>query len=306
MATIIDDENVNFAWTGTSCHSSTKDGDYCVIAWDGTDISVYGARRKNHVGSFDSPSRWQKRPHGLYGVSVDNGDIQYFSGYSLAGEFQATLFATNGLEQGTHHLKISNENARNSQEYPDYIWLDIDSVAVTGNLVSGSSVSVSDSPSSSAVSSSSSSGSASPSESSTSISSSAASSGSSSSETAGSSSSQSDNVVSGQYSTSGSMNIISTATDGPTSTESTVPTVTRPSTSSPDPSATSEDAANKDTHKTTTLAVSVSVIVVSGLVVLSIVGWWYWRRRKRRQQDGFDEDMRAPGGRASVLSHATS
>ncbi|OCF43772.1 hypothetical protein I317_02376 [Kwoniella heveanensis CBS 569] len=238
MATIIDDENVNFAWIGTSCHSSTKDGDYCIVAWEGTDISVYGARRKNH---------------GLYGVSVDNGDIQYFSGYALTGEFQATLFATNGLEQGKHHLKISNENARNIEQYPDYIWLDIDSVAVTGNLISGSSVQVDDAPasSSSAVSSSTATSSAVSGVSSTASNSFSSASGSSSSASGDPSSSTEPDVVSGQYSTSGTVNIISTATDDPMTTESTGPTLTRPSASNSvnTSESASSDGGNGDNHK---------------------------------------------------------
>ncbi|OCF33160.1 hypothetical protein I316_05205 [Kwoniella heveanensis BCC8398] len=215
MATIIDDENVNFAWIGTSCHSSTKDG--------------------------------------LYGVSVDNGDIQYFSGYALTGEFQATLFATNGLEQGTHHLKISNENARNIEQYPDYIWLDIDSVAVTGNLISGSSVQVDDAPaSSSAVSSSTAPSSAVSGGSSTASDSFSSASGSSSSASGDpSTSTEPDVVVSGQYSTSGTVNIISTATDDPISTESAGPTLTRPSASNSvnTSESASSDGGNTDNHK---------------------------------------------------------
>lgn len=71
---------------------------------------------------------------GLYGVVIDGGEIQYFSGFSQDGQFQATLFATNGLQDGSHTLKISNENERNQDQYPDYDWLDIDSVAVSGTL----------------------------------------------------------------------------------------------------------------------------------------------------------------------------
>ncbi|WVF66289.1 hypothetical protein IAT40_001029 [Kwoniella sp. CBS 6097] len=284
MATIIDDENLNFAWIGTSW-STIHDAIHRPKM--GTTVLSHGKVRIYQFMALD----------GLYGVAVDNGDTQYFSGYSLNGEFQATLFATNGLEQGTHHLKITNENARNTEEYPDYIWLDIDSVAVTGNLISGSSVSVDDSSASASASASASSSSAVSSSlavtATTETSSTSTSASSSSSSSIESSITRSEDVVSGQYSTSGTVNIISTATDDLNSAESSSSqTPTRPSSSSTADSSAADDGGNKDNHKTTTLAVSISVIVVSGLVVLSIAGWWYWRRRKRRQQDDFDEDMR--------------
>lgn len=65
---------------------------------------------------------------------MDSGDTQYYSGYSEKSTFQQVLYATSGLEEGDHILKVSNENARNTDEYPNYIWLDVDYVAVTGSL----------------------------------------------------------------------------------------------------------------------------------------------------------------------------
>lgn len=70
MSTSIDDTNANFGWFGTTWstnhtvdpmadeyydgtfHSSTNNGDYAIIAWHGTDITLYGARRNNHVRFF--------------------------------------------------------------------------------------------------------------------------------------------------------------------------------------------------------------------------------------------------------------
>lgn len=65
---------------------------------------------------------------------MDSGDTQYYSGYSEKSTFQQVLYATNGLEEGDHTLKVSNENARNTDEYPNYIWLDVDYAAITGSL----------------------------------------------------------------------------------------------------------------------------------------------------------------------------
>ncbi|KIR97422.1 hypothetical protein L804_05106 [Cryptococcus deuterogattii 2001/935-1] len=138
MVTPIDDTNANYGWFGTTWSTNhTIDpltyeyydgGDYAIIAWHGTDIALYGARR-NKIAS-----------HGIYGISVDSGDIQYYSGYSEKSTFQQVLYATSGLEEGDHTLKVSNENARNTDEYPNYIWLDVDYVAVTGSLTNAASI----------------------------------------------------------------------------------------------------------------------------------------------------------------------
>jgi hypothetical protein len=72
---------------------------------------------------------------GIYSVSVDSADPEYFSGFATGdGQFQAVLFATNGLASGDHTLKIANENSRNIEQYPKYIYLDIDYFALTGEL----------------------------------------------------------------------------------------------------------------------------------------------------------------------------
>jgi len=71
---------------------------------------------------------------GIYGVSVDNGPIQYYSGFSSTDQFQQALYATSGLSDGDHQIKISNDNARNVRQFPNYVWFDVDHVAVMGSL----------------------------------------------------------------------------------------------------------------------------------------------------------------------------
>ncbi|WRT63487.1 uncharacterized protein IL334_000392 [Kwoniella shivajii] len=228
MATIVDDSNWNLVWSGTS--------------W-----------RTEHS---DDPSTGRYFNSGLYGVTVDNGNIQYFSGYSEEGQFQATLFATSGLKDGSHTLKISNENERNQDQYPDYMWLDIDSVAVSGTLINA--------------------GNSSDSTSST-ISSSSSLPGSSSTQ---SESAESSDVVSGQYSaTISSVAITSTASDTPT-----VTSVTSSRSSSLTDESTAVGGERNDTdRRTITLAISIPVIVISSLVILIFLGLWYKTRRKRKQ-----------------------
>nr|XP_019006331.1 uncharacterized protein I203_01656 [Kwoniella mangroviensis CBS 8507]OCF69792.1 hypothetical protein I203_01656 [Kwoniella mangroviensis CBS 8507] len=275
MATIVDDSNSNLFWSGSSWKTEHSDdpltgkyfnsGEYCIVAWEGADIYVYGARRKKsllyHIVICDTDSSFG--PKGLYGVVIDGGDIQYFSGFSQDGQFQATLFATNGLQDGSHTLKISNENERNQDQYPDYVWLDIDSVAVSGTLINADTSASSSSTASSSVTSSSSSG----------------------------NSSESTDISSGQYSeTVSSATIISTASETLiSSSQSRLPPTEGPVASpSADPSATAENSEQSNDRKTITLAISIPVIVISSIVIFVFVGLYFYRRRKRRYERQYD------------------
>ena len=72
---------------------------------------------------------------GIYSVSIDSGEPEFFSGFASGdGQFQAVLFATTGLSDAEHTLKIANENSRNIEQYPKYIYLDVDYFALTGEL----------------------------------------------------------------------------------------------------------------------------------------------------------------------------
>jgi hypothetical protein len=69
---------------------------------------------------------------GIYGISVDDASPSYFSGFASPDEFQQVLYSTSGLSQGDHHIVISNANSQNTAQYPNYIYVDVDFVAVTG------------------------------------------------------------------------------------------------------------------------------------------------------------------------------
>ncbi|WVW81616.1 hypothetical protein I302_103611 [Kwoniella bestiolae CBS 10118] len=274
MATIVDDSNSNLLWSGSSWDTEHSDdpltGRYFNSSflddkpWEGTDIYVYGARRKKYTKReyslimADDPS---SPPKGLYGVVIDEGDIQYFSGYSQDGQFQATLFATNGLQEGKHALKISNENQRNQEQYPDYVWLDIDSVVVSGTLIDATSNSSSSSISSPSPTTSSSVG----------------------------YSTESTDISSGQY-----IETVSSATIVSTSSETLQPSSQSRSSGSSvapapeDPSATAEDSEQPSDRKTITLAISIPVIVISSIVIFVFVGLYFYRKRKRRYERQYD------------------
>ncbi|ORY31987.1 hypothetical protein BCR39DRAFT_71841 [Naematelia encephala] len=76
---------------------------------------------------------------GIYGVSLDNGQAQYYAGFSADAQFQAVLYASSGLTEGDHTLRLSNENGQNIAQYPQYIYLDVDEIAVTGTLLNAAS-----------------------------------------------------------------------------------------------------------------------------------------------------------------------
>ncbi|WWC85631.1 uncharacterized protein L201_000497 [Kwoniella dendrophila CBS 6074] len=277
MATIVDDSNSNLFWSGTS--------------W-----------KTEHS---DDPLTGKYFNSGLYGIQLDNGAIQYFSGYSSEGQFQATLFATKELIKGKHTLKISNENQNNQDTYPDYVWFDIDSIAVTGTLINAVS-----------------------SEANISSSSSSSSSILPSSDT---STSTDSDVVNGQYSaTISSPSIVSTSSEIPNTTVQPLTTTTPPnsppllSSSAIQPSSAAEDGnkshdrrqvdrcwnchmftssslqstLSRDTnanilmnvllkHRVITLAISIPVIVVSSGVIIVFLGLFYLKRRKRKYEQRY-------------------
>lgn len=95
--------------------------------------------RKSFPGCLFAQCLWMNRLsgglQGIYSVSLDNGESQYFSGYaSGSGQYQTALYATTGLSDGEHTIKVVNENSRNAEQYPNYVYLDIDFFALTGEL----------------------------------------------------------------------------------------------------------------------------------------------------------------------------
>lgn len=71
----------------------------------------------------------------MYSVSVDAGPESTYSGYSQTDQFNHNIFESTGLVQGTHTLKMTNANSLNIAQYPNYVYFDLDYVAVTGSLV---------------------------------------------------------------------------------------------------------------------------------------------------------------------------
>lgn len=70
----------------------------------------------------------------MYGISIDNGAPEFFSGFSNPGEMQQAIYSSTGLSTGNHVLRLSNENAKNAAKNPTYLWLDVDFVTIFGTL----------------------------------------------------------------------------------------------------------------------------------------------------------------------------
>ncbi|UOH83720.1 hypothetical protein LQV05_006455 [Cryptococcus neoformans] len=295
MSTSIDDTNANFGWFGTTWSTNHTVDPMADDYYDGT--------------------LW----------------VLPTGGYSEKSTFQQVLYATSGLEEGDHILKVSNENARNTDEYPNYIWLDVDYVAVTGSFrtnaasMASSAIVMTTSTmttitSSSLIASSSASSISSSIPSSISIPSSSAAPTSAefsfiAQETPSSSSSppsSSDFLASMSFSTTmnGEQSLTAQPSPGNTPTSKSYQSIAltqsfdpqstgTPSTAAIDSQTGSSTVASAEsdndstTHKTTTVAVSVAVIVIAFIVIIAIAGLWLWRRRRRRAyEEDEDEDER--------------
>ncbi|TYJ54222.1 hypothetical protein B9479_005148 [Cryptococcus floricola] len=99
-------------------HSTTVAGAWARFCWSGTDITLFGAKRNNHA---------------LYAVTVDNGPVVWFNGFSGPDQLQAPLFASAGLEQQNHQITIFNENNVNATK--GLIWLDVDYINFIGDAI---------------------------------------------------------------------------------------------------------------------------------------------------------------------------
>ncbi|WVR07602.1 hypothetical protein IAU60_004644 [Kwoniella sp. DSM 27419] len=99
-------------------HTTTVDQAWTRLCWTGGDLTVYGAKRKNH---------------GAYSVVVDNGEVIWGEGYSADPQIQAVLFASQGLQWGDHQIVITNQNGVNPVD--DRIWFDVDYVSFVGSPI---------------------------------------------------------------------------------------------------------------------------------------------------------------------------
>lgn len=66
------------------------------LAFNGTGVSLIGARRGNH---------------GLYSVNIDGTQSTPVNGSANSDLFNQTLFEINSLQKGAHNLVLTNQQA---------------------------------------------------------------------------------------------------------------------------------------------------------------------------------------------------
>ncbi|ODO10223.1 hypothetical protein I350_02452 [Cryptococcus amylolentus CBS 6273] len=99
-------------------HGTYGDGDYMVYKFNGSAVAIYGAKRENH---------------GIYGVSVDGGDVLMSDGYSATTLFKQVLFSKTGLDDSEHTVTITNYPNSSTSAVAGNHWLDIDYIQTTSS-----------------------------------------------------------------------------------------------------------------------------------------------------------------------------
>ncbi|KZT29955.1 hypothetical protein NEOLEDRAFT_1127866 [Neolentinus lepideus HHB14362 ss-1] len=94
---------------------TTTNGAYAEFTFNGTDVTIFGAKRSNH---------------GLYSITLDNASVGTFNGSSNdpVGVW-GPLYTVNGLAQGSHTVRITH--AGNTGQY-----LDVDYITFNSSITS--------------------------------------------------------------------------------------------------------------------------------------------------------------------------
>ncbi|WVR05370.1 hypothetical protein IAU60_002384 [Kwoniella sp. DSM 27419] len=108
-------------YSNSTFHASKSFGDSASFDWQGGQIWLFGAKRLNH---------------GPYGVVLDTSDKVFASGQG-ADTFGQVLYASGELDEGSHHIVLSNEQGRNGSDLT-LGWLDLDYIVYETLDVGGS------------------------------------------------------------------------------------------------------------------------------------------------------------------------
>ncbi|WVR09746.1 hypothetical protein IAU60_006822 [Kwoniella sp. DSM 27419] len=105
-------------------HATFSEGDRMEYRFNGSGISMHGAKRGNH---------------GVYGVSIDEGEEKYFDGQSSTEDIQTVLYETADLGTDREHMirgkRVTNYPSK-SLNREGNLWVDIDHVVVTQPITS--------------------------------------------------------------------------------------------------------------------------------------------------------------------------
>ncbi|WVR00237.1 hypothetical protein IAU59_007379 [Kwoniella sp. CBS 9459] len=108
-------------YSDATFHATFTEGDRMEFRFNGTGVTVYGAKRGNH---------------GTYGVIVDELEEDFMDGYSAKDDMQAVLYEKFGLSTDREHvIKVTNYPSR-SKGRTGRLWMDIDHVIITHQIPS--------------------------------------------------------------------------------------------------------------------------------------------------------------------------
>ncbi|WWC91779.1 uncharacterized protein L201_006726 [Kwoniella dendrophila CBS 6074] len=110
------DDPLRGDYHGGTFYSTTVHKAWARLCWTGMNIEVFGGKRKNH---------------GLYTVVIDNGELQWLSGFSETDQIQASLIKTQELGWGNHQIVLTNMPKTN-MTVKSNIWFDIDYAEIDG------------------------------------------------------------------------------------------------------------------------------------------------------------------------------
>ncbi|KAK6909455.1 hypothetical protein I203_103474 [Kwoniella mangroviensis CBS 8507] len=107
-------------YSESTFHGTFGEGDYMEYRFNGTGVTVYGAKRDNH---------------GVYGVKIDDNPEERYDGKGK-DNFQAVLYQKMGMDEGAEHvIRMTNYPSATPNVTRD-IWFDIDHILITHTIPS--------------------------------------------------------------------------------------------------------------------------------------------------------------------------
>ncbi|WWC94843.1 hypothetical protein V866_001693 [Kwoniella sp. B9012] len=107
-------------YSESTFHGTFGEGDYMEYRFNGTGVTVYGAKRDNH---------------GVYGVQIDNNPEERYDGRGK-DNFQAVLYQKMGLDEGVEHVIRMTNYPSATLNATRNMWFDIDHIIITHTIPS--------------------------------------------------------------------------------------------------------------------------------------------------------------------------
>nr|XP_019010275.1 uncharacterized protein I206_04743 [Kwoniella pini CBS 10737]OCF49056.1 hypothetical protein I206_04743 [Kwoniella pini CBS 10737] len=114
-------DNQSGKYSESTFHGTFGEGDYMEYKFNGTGITIYGAKRPNH---------------GVYGIKVDDIPEERYDGKG-DDVFQAILYQRMGLDEKVEHtIRVTNYPSATQNKTDEDVWLDIDHLIITHTIPS--------------------------------------------------------------------------------------------------------------------------------------------------------------------------